>query len=181
MLFGCYNYNQVQVVDSLPEDFNSGGQLLTQSYNIPAPDFMLKDINGNEFKLSEYSGTPVVLCFFASWNTACNEEFQFLSQAKKDFPSTVFYAISTQENSDMTIYENKSAVIKFAENSGLDLPVLFDADIDNSVYQKLYYVRALPATFIIDANGNIQNIVTNVMPGDIPSLYASTVSDMLYE
>ena len=165
----------------MPADLNSKNQLLNQSYNIPAADFTLSDIDGNEFKLSDYIGTPVVLCFFASWNDYCFEEFEFLSQTKKDFPDAAFYAISTQEHSDMSILQNKLAVIEFAEDNGLDLPVLFDSEINDSVYQKLYYVRSLPATFVIDVDGNIRSIVTSIISADAPNPYSSTVSTLLDE
>ncbi|MCP4809955.1 MAG: redoxin domain-containing protein [Proteobacteria bacterium] len=32
-----------------------------------APDFRLEDLDGNTYKLSEYSGHPVVLVYFATW------------------------------------------------------------------------------------------------------------------
>ena len=169
---------KIETIDFMPTDFSDSAELSIQSYNIPAPDFTLKDIYDNDFCLSDFRGETVVLCFFASWNTQCEEEFEFLSQTKKDFPNGVFYAISTQENTDMSIYENKEDVLKFVREHGLDLPVLFDEDTENSVYQKLYYVRTLPATFVIDANGNIRNILTSIVTDDSSNPYSDPISNL---
>lgn len=41
--------------DGLPEEFS-------------APDFVLKDVfTGNNIKLSDFKGSPIILYFFASW------------------------------------------------------------------------------------------------------------------
>lgn len=33
----------------------------------PAPDFQLKDLNGNVVSLQDYRGKPVILYFWATW------------------------------------------------------------------------------------------------------------------
>ncbi len=33
----------------------------------PAPDFTLKDVNGNDHSLSDYAGKVLLLNFWASW------------------------------------------------------------------------------------------------------------------
>ena len=41
-----------------------------------APDFTVYDEKGNEVKLSDYRGKPVVLNFWATWCYYCKEEMQ---------------------------------------------------------------------------------------------------------
>ncbi len=155
-------YDRIEAINYSDERVSKQGMSIINSlYDIPAPDFELPNINGDMVRLSDLKGKVVVLCFFATWNKSCVEEFEFLSNAERDFGDVVFYGISTGERQDMTLSQNKENVVNFARENGLNLEILFDED--NSVYDKHYYVRSLPATYVIDPDGNIRNIVSGVI------------------
>jgi thiol-disulfide isomerase/thioredoxin len=48
------------------------------SVGLPAPDFTLKDLEGNDITLHEYRGRVVVLSFWATWCPACRAEMPSL-------------------------------------------------------------------------------------------------------
>ena len=45
-----------------------------KSDKVIAPDFSLKDLQGKTFKLSKYSGKPVLLFFGTTWCPSCRAE-----------------------------------------------------------------------------------------------------------
>lgn len=53
-----------------------------------APDFTLKDHNGNEFKLSDFKGKRVLLSFHPlGWTGVCAQQMQSLEENYKTFES----------------------------------------------------------------------------------------------
>ncbi len=53
-----------------------------------APDFVLKDQSGKEFKLSEFKGKRVLLSFHpAAWTRVCSQQMQSLEENKDIFDS----------------------------------------------------------------------------------------------
>ncbi len=53
-----------------------------------APDFTLKDHNGNEFKLSDFRGKQVLLSFHPlGWTGVCAQQMQSLEENYKTFES----------------------------------------------------------------------------------------------
>src|SRR4051812_46970005 len=50
----------------------------------PAPDFELKDLEGNVHHLSEYKGKVIVLNFWATWCPPCKKEIpDFIEMSKQ--------------------------------------------------------------------------------------------------
>lgn len=48
----------------------------------PAPDFALKTRDGQEIKLSDYRGRPVIINFWASWCPSCKAEMPDLQKSE---------------------------------------------------------------------------------------------------
>ncbi len=48
-------------------EVHSGGGGNHEAIGQPAPDFVLTDLDGNSWQLSEHLGSPVVLVYFATW------------------------------------------------------------------------------------------------------------------
>ncbi|CAA6801741.1 MAG: Peroxiredoxin [uncultured Thiotrichaceae bacterium] len=109
-----------------------------------APDFKEVTLANNTVSLSDYSGKPLLLYFWASWCPYCNFEQSSISDLSKDWQV-------------LTIaYQSGDAVkvAAFAKENGIDTwPIIVDED---SSLAKKYGVRAVPATYIIDGNGKIR-------------------------
>lgn len=109
-----------------------------------APDFKEVTLANNTVTLSDYSGKPLLLHFWASWCPYCNFEQSSISDLSKDWQVlTIAYQSGDAD-----------AVAAFAKEKGIEAwPIIVDED---SSLAKKYGVKAVPATYIVDGNGKIR-------------------------
>lgn len=116
----------------------------------PAPDFTLKDGNGDEWRLSANRGKVVVLLFYPGDETPiCTRQMCSVRDRWEDYSSTGAEVVGISTDS----VESHQ---KFAEHHNLPLGLLSDpsAEVAN-----LYGARSLipgkvaRSVFVIDANG----------------------------
>lgn len=113
-----------------------------------APDFTVYDAEGNEVKLSDYFGTPIVLNFWASWCGPCQMEMPDFHEKYLELEGEVqFLMINSTDGSRETV-ESASA---FLEENGYTFPVFYDTQSDAAI---TYGAYSLPTTFFIDAEGH---------------------------
>ena len=134
------------VIVSLPTIAGQKQTLTTLPRTEAAPDFSLKDIDGEIHTLSMYKGKVVVVNFWATWCPPCREELPSMQRAWKKFQDNgiVMLAIDIGEDED-TIFE-------FTADYLVDFPLLMD--LDSSVI-KQWPVRGLPTTFVVDPDGRL--------------------------
>ncbi len=113
-----------------------------------APDFTVLDYNGNEVKLSDLKGKPIVLNFWATWCYYCKQEMPDFNLAYEKYPDVQFVMVNATDG----IQETMEAAKAYVEKEGYDFPVYFDTKgeaVEN------YYVTGFPATYFIDKDGNL--------------------------
>ncbi len=126
--------------------------------NVAAPDFELKDLNGNIVKLSDFRGSIVVLDFWATWCGPCIGSFPAMKKVMNELKdkSVKFLFIDTMESEE---FENKNEKVKkiLSSKKVSDFHVLLD-EIKDLNYQvtTAYNVQSIPAKFIIDKVGKIR-------------------------
>ena len=132
-----------------------------------APDFTLKDKNGNDFTLSSLLGKKVVLSFYPKDNTpGCTRQACAFAGAYKQFEAKGVEVIGISKDS-------VASHVKFAEK--YDLPFVLLSDPDRvaieayGVWQEKKMcgkvsMGVVRTTFIIDENGNIEKIMPKVKP-----------------
>jgi peroxiredoxin len=136
----------------LPSDGRSFGPkppavLKTAAFVEKAPDFVLKDLNGRKFRLSDFRGKqPVLIIFSATWCTFCREEIPHFKSIH------AAYAKQGLEIVNIDIQESKEKVAKFTAKYGLPYRVLLDED---GVVGGIYDIRGVPSMVLVDLNGNI--------------------------
>ena len=130
----------------------------------PAPDFVLRDLNGKTVSLSSLKGKLVVLDFWATWCVPCKKSFPAMLRAQKKFPNVRFLFIDTWEHGDAI-----AAVKSYIKESKYPFEILMDlrdpqtGDCD---VVKRYEVTGIPTKFIIDKEGNIRFKVTGMKDGE---------------
>lgn len=111
-----------------------------------APDFTLKDINGNNVSISSLKGKTLLINFWATWCPPCRAEMPSLNRMYNEYKGRglVVLAVSTDKNIN--------AVKDFLSKKPFDFYILTDAD---TKVTRQFKVFSLPTTFLIDKNGVI--------------------------
>ena len=132
-----------------------------------APNFTLKDKNGNDVSLSDFLGKKVVLYFYPKDNTpGCTRQACAFAGAYKQFEAKGVEVIGISKDS-------VASHVKFAEK--YDLPFVLLSDPDRiaieayGVWQEKKMcgkvsMGVVRTTFIIDEDGNIEKVMPKVKP-----------------
>ena len=132
-----------------------------------APDFTLKDKNGNDFTLSSLRGKRVVLYFYPKDNTpGCKRQACAFAGAYKQFEAKGVEVVGVSRDS-------AASHLKFAEKYSLPFIILSDPELEAikayGVWQekKMYgktTMGVVRTTFIISPDGVIEKIMNKVKP-----------------
>jgi thiol-disulfide isomerase/thioredoxin len=114
-----------------------------------APDFIVEDNDGNEVKLSDMFGSPIVINFWASWCPPCKSEMPDFDKVFGELKDSVIFVMV---NAVGARGETKDAGAKYVAEEGFRFPVYYDMNQD-AVTQ--YGIRAFPTSFFIDEDGYI--------------------------
>jgi len=112
----------------------------------PAPDFALKDQDGNLLKLSDLRGNLVFLNVWATDCAPCVQEMPDMEVMNHAFKDRKFKMVTVSIDTDW------KPVTAFFKQHRLSMPVYLDPG--RSVYNA-YRLTGTPETFLIDRNGII--------------------------
>ena len=112
-----------------------------------APDFTLRNLNGNLEGLSEFKDQVVVLNFWATWCAPCLEEMPAFERIYRRYRSQGLAVIAVSLDKGDT-----SKVEKFVDEHSLTFPVLLDLD---GIAERIYPSFTIPFTYVIDKKGRI--------------------------
>ncbi len=145
-----------------------------------ARDFELSDQDGRAVKLSDYRGQPVVVYFYPKADTpGCTTQACGVRDHRADYRrlSSVVLGISP---------DPVAKVKKFHEKYDLDFPLLADEDhavaeaygvwSEKSMYGKTYFGNER-TTFIVDADGQVAEILRKVKPAEHDALVLAALGE----
>ncbi|MFD2331471.1 TlpA family protein disulfide reductase [Cohnella sp. GCM10020058] len=111
-----------------------------------APDFTLKDLNGNVVSLRDLRGKAVYLNFWTTWCKWCKKEMPAMKRVYESFKGTDLAIVAVD------IGEDRDKVASYIERGGYPFQVLLDSDKSVS---KSYRVTSIPVSVFVDKEGRI--------------------------
>jgi thiol-disulfide isomerase/thioredoxin len=114
-----------------------------------APDFTLKQLNGQSFQLSKRTGKVVVLDFWATWCGPCLQTMPLVDRVVEEFSQQGVELVA------VNLEEQAAQVSSMLERHKFDLTVALDRD---GVVASKYAVTAIPQTVVIDRNGIVSRL-----------------------
>lgn len=128
----------------------------------PAPDFRLLDSNGKAVRLSDLRGKPVVLNFWATWCGPCKSEMPELEAAYLAGKGDLVVLAVNAEGVATDIARKEAE--KFRDEFDLTFPFVYDSPTTDVFNQ--YRLKGLPASFFVDREGVIRDIVIGPLTRD---------------
>jgi len=129
---------------------SQAAQSATPVVGAAAAGFELKTLDGEPVQLEKFRGMPLVMSFLASWCGPCREEMAVLNALASEAGKNGYAVLG------IAIQDRRAQVVEFARETGVVFPVALDL---NSKVQRAYRVFGPPATFFVDAQGVVRDVV----------------------
>ena len=113
----------------------------------PAPEIVLKDLQGRDVKLSDLRGKVVLVNFWATWCKPCKEEMPAMQASYDKLRDKGFVVLAVNE------LEDTARVAEHIRTHGHTFEVVMD---HNNQVANVYGVVGLPASFLVDPQGIVR-------------------------
>lgn len=143
-LLGCPDSEKPSVSKNPPKA--ESYDITKQSIEENAPDFTLKNLQGEKVKLSDYKGKVVLLVFSTTWCPHCRAEIPHLKKLYAEYQKKGLVLLN------IDIQESQAKVSSFAKKNEIPYPVLLDKDGQVGL---TYGIRGVPTTVLINKEGII--------------------------
>lgn len=128
----------------------------------------LPDLDGTIHGLAEYAGRVTIVSFWATWCPPCRKEMPSLARLTRKLPAGEFAVLA------VNIGDDRERVIGFLDTIEHDgLTVLLDEKIRMT---SQWYLRGLPATYVLDANGDVRLGAFGERVWDSPEMTAAIMA-----
>ena len=133
---------------------------VTEAYP-QARDFTVQDIDGNDVKLSEQFGKPLVVNFWASWCPPCKEEMPDFESVYQEMGEQVtFMMVNLVDGSRETL----ETATDYITANGYTFPIYFDITQDAAY---TYTITSIPTTLFINAKGEIVTSAVGAIDAEV--------------
>jgi len=125
-----------------------------------ASDFAFYDAYGNEVRLSDFLGKPIVLNFWTTWCISCVRETPYFQRLYDEMGGDLHILKVNLLDGQR---ETREQVDDFMTDNEYTFPLFFDTGAGADEYG----IRFIPMTFFIDANGVLVSYVQGTADWDI--------------
>lgn len=157
------------VVSSLATISAPRASALCVSKGDAAPNFTLKNLNGDSVTLSNHRGKVVFLTFWSSWCSRCKEELEFLKKLRPNARDDLVILAINQE-SEQTAHHHKAAMAASVAEWEIPFQILLDEDLN--IWGQ-YCLNALPTSVIVDREGNVHFAEPNFYWASVDNITAA--------
>ncbi len=128
---------------------------LTPENNRPAaPEFILRDENETDVKLSEQKGKVILVNFWATWCHGCQTEIPWYIEFERKYANQGFEVIGISLDDD-----GWNSVKPWLKEKRVNYPIV----IGNDGLGKLFGLDGLPLTALVDREGRIADVHSGVV------------------
>lgn len=121
----------------------------------PAPDFTLKNLQGEEVSLSDFRGNIVLINFWATWCTFCDREMPDLRRLDTVYDDVTVLAVN--------LLEDRDKVADYIEKGEYDFEVVLD---EEGEVGKTYYINPLPTSYFVEEDGTLIGRIEGMLEYD---------------
>lgn len=115
-----------------------------------APEIVMPDLSGKNYRLSDYEGQTVVLLFTLGFDKRCKQYALRLNSLYQRYQAANF------EVFNICIDDQEDNVKSYIRETGVEWPVVTDLMSNNSIVFDHYLAEDFPMTYIIDEEGVIR-------------------------
>jgi peroxiredoxin len=123
----------------------------------PAPDFVLRSMDGTNRRLSEFRGQVVLVNFWARWAGDSRREMPALDRINTTYGRAGLVVLG------VAVDEDSRRAREFAEAMKVGYPILFDTTPDVG---RDYLLRSMPMTLLLDRSGVVRYSKAGFKSGD---------------
>lgn len=120
----------------------------------PAPEFSIPDIDGKNITLSQFRDKTVLIAFWSTWCSRCEEELVFLRNQFDGRDDVAVILIN--QDSEKTVPVKRIAALR--AKLKLRFPIIVDTGL---VLWDRFGINALPTSVVIGRNGKVLFIESN--------------------
>lgn len=124
-----------------------------------APNFQLRDLNGQLVSLSDLRGKVVLLNFWATWCDPCKDEMPRIVAAFHHYREAGLQVLAV----NLTDQESLGDVRKFVDVYHVPFPVALDR---KGKVRRRYALRGVPTSVFIDGQGLVRAVHTGPVTAD---------------
>jgi thiol-disulfide isomerase/thioredoxin len=135
------------------------------------PDIAFADRAGFKRRLSDWSGRPLLVNFWATWCEPCREEIPLLERLSRERAHDGLEVVGVAVDS-------RTAVLAYARREGIEYPLLIGEQPGLKVIQALGMQAVFPFSVFVDARGRIVTVKIGELRADQARLILDRVDDL---